>query len=231
MKAALAIVFFACIAGSMANPLAGAVQQLLGQGQGVLQAIVGQLQQSLMGLVQQALGNVQTLIGTIGARFDFTALLGNFQEIVNLATTALNGNLSGLLQGLLGLGRADFNFGQIIQQFIDSVKPAVIGLGQHALNQGLSAVLGALGSLAPTSRAIGDIFGSLSEQFSTLVGNAQTALQGALGQLAAIGSGILDASKPHFQQLQEQLVGHGLNALGSLSETINNLHGSIVGRR
>ncbi|CAF4426074.1 unnamed protein product, partial [Rotaria magnacalcarata] len=59
---------------------------------------------SLMGLVQQALGSVQTLIGTIGARFDFTALLGNFQEIVNLATTALNGNLSGLLQGLLGLG-------------------------------------------------------------------------------------------------------------------------------
>ncbi|CAF4171044.1 unnamed protein product, partial [Rotaria magnacalcarata] len=106
-----------------------------------------------MGLVQQALGSVQTLIGTIGARFDFTALLGNFQEIVNLATTALNGNLSGLLQGLLGLGRAEFNFGQIIQQFIDSVKPAIIGLGQHAMNQGLSAVLGALGSLAPTSRA------------------------------------------------------------------------------
>ncbi|CAF5229296.1 unnamed protein product, partial [Rotaria magnacalcarata] len=100
----------------------------------------------------------------------------------------------GLLQGLLGLGRAEFNFGQIIQQFIDSVKPAIIGLGQHAMNQGLSAVLGALGSLAPTSRAIGDIFGSLSQQFSTLVGNAQTALQGALGQLAAIGSGIVDAS-------------------------------------
>ncbi|CAF4408564.1 unnamed protein product, partial [Rotaria magnacalcarata] len=71
----------------------------------------------------------------------------------------------------------------------------------------------------------------LSQQFSTLVGNAQTALQGALGQLAAIGSGIVDASKPHLQQLQEQLIGHGLNALGSLSETINNLHGSITGGR
>ncbi|CAM4845932.1 unnamed protein product, partial [Rotaria magnacalcarata] len=60
---------------------------------------------------------------------------------------------------------------------------------------------------------------------------AQGAIQGALGNLAAIGSGILDASKPHFQQLQEQLIGHGLNALGSLSETINNLHGSITGGR
>ena len=64
-----------------------------------------------------------------------------------------------------------------------------------------------------------------------MVGNAQTALQGALGQLAAIGTGLLDASKPHFQQLQEQLIGHGLNALGSLSETINNLHGSVTGGR
>ncbi|CAF2045887.1 unnamed protein product, partial [Rotaria magnacalcarata] len=42
MNAALAIVFFACIAGSMANPLAGAVEQLLGQGQSIFQAIVGQ---------------------------------------------------------------------------------------------------------------------------------------------------------------------------------------------
>ncbi|CAF4995830.1 unnamed protein product, partial [Rotaria sp. Silwood1] len=45
------------------------------------------------------------------------------------------------------------------------------------------------------------------------------------------GAQILDASKPHLQQLQEQLVGHGLNVLGSLSETINNLHGSITGSR
>ncbi|CAM4820287.1 unnamed protein product, partial [Rotaria magnacalcarata] len=66
---------------------------------------------------------------------------------------------------------------------------------------------------------------------SGAVSVAQGAIQGALGNLAAIGSGILDASKPHFQQLQEQLIGHGLNALGSLSETINNLHGSITGGR
>jgi len=49
--------------------------------------------------------------------------------------------------------------------------------------------------------------------------------------LQGIAAGVIDASKPHLQQLQEQLVGHGLNALGSLSETINNLHGSITGGR
>ncbi|CAM4797107.1 unnamed protein product, partial [Rotaria magnacalcarata] len=72
---------------------------------------------------------------------------------------------------------------------------------------------------------------AITEQLSGAVSVAQGAIQGALGNLAAIGSGILDASKPHFQQLQEQLIGHGLNALGSLSESINNLHGSITGGR
>ncbi|CAF4976045.1 unnamed protein product, partial [Rotaria sp. Silwood1] len=52
---------------------------------------------------------------------------------------------------------------------------------------------------------------------------------GAVNNIASLGSSIVDASKPHWEQLQEQLVGHGLNALGSISETINNLHGSITG--
>ena len=69
----------------------------------------------------------------------------------------------------------------------------------------------------------------LQEQISGAVSAAQGALSGALGSLTALGSNILDASKPHWEQLQEQLVGHGLNVLGSLSETINNVHGSIAG--
>ncbi|CAF3791033.1 unnamed protein product, partial [Rotaria sp. Silwood1] len=52
-----------------------------------------------------------------------------------------------------------------------------------------------------------------------------------VNNIASLGSSIVDASKPHWEQLQEQLVGHGLNALGSISETINNLHGSITGGR
>ena len=71
----------------------------------------------------------------------------------------------------------------------------------------------------------------LSQQVTNAVSVAQNALNGALGNLAQIGSNLVDASKPHWEQLQEQLVGHGLNVLGSLSETINNLHGSITGGR
>ena len=72
---------------------------------------------------------------------------------------------------------------------------------------------------------------ALQQQIAGAVSVAQSALSGALGSLSALGSNILDASKPHWEQLQEQLVGHGLNVLGSLSETINNVHGSIVGRK
>ena len=72
---------------------------------------------------------------------------------------------------------------------------------------------------------------AISQQISAAVTVAQGAISGAVGGLAALGSSLLDASKPHWEQLQEQLVGHGLNVLGSLSETINNLHGSITGGR
>ncbi|CAF1541115.1 unnamed protein product, partial [Rotaria sordida] len=71
----------------------------------------------------------------------------------------------------------------------------------------------------------------LSNQFATIFNAAQAAVSGVVGNIVQVGSGILDASKPHWEQLQEQLVGHGVNVLGSLSETINNLHGTITGGR
>jgi hypothetical protein len=231
MKAALAIIFFACIAGSMANPATSSLQQLIQQGQGILQTIVGQLQQTLMGVAQQALGQLSSLVASIGGRFD----LGGIMSIVQ---SLISGNLSGLLSQLAGgittligsAGRASFDIGAIFTQFLDSILPAVTGLGEHFLNQGLAAVLGGLGSLTG-SRAFADIFASISEQFGQAITAAQGALTGALAGLTTLGSSILDASKPHWEQLQEQLVGHGLNVLGSLSETINNLHGSITGGR
>ncbi|KAF8704641.1 hypothetical protein RHS03_05850, partial [Rhizoctonia solani] len=81
------------------------------------------------------------------------------------------------------------------------------------------------------TRAIGDIFAGLSAQVGAAVTAAQGALTGALGSLQTLGSQILDASKPHWEQLQEQLSGHLVNVLGLISETINNLHVSIIGGR
>jgi hypothetical protein len=231
MKAVLALIFFACIAGSMAaDARLQAVNQLLQQGQAVVQTVVGQLQQQVLGLVQQALGQLQSLVGSLGGRVDiFGDLLSTAQAALAQAAQGLLGQLAGALSGLLG-GRALGNLAAIFQNFLQEVQGTVTSLGQHVLNQGLSAVLGGLGSLGG-SRAFGDIFSSLSQQIAAAVSAAQGAAQGALGSLQALGANLVDASKPHWEQLQEQLVGHGLNVLGSLSETINNLHGSITGGR
>merc|ERR1711972_924088 len=188
MKAALALIFFACVAGSMAVDARGEfLNQLVQQGQVVAQGVLSQVQNQILGLVQQALGQLSALIG----------------------------------------GRASINIGEIFNGFLQQITTPLLGIGQNLLNQGLAAVLGGLTG----SRGISDIFASLSQQVSGVVSAAQSALSGALGSLSALGSNILDASKPHWEQLQEQLVGHGLNVLGSISETINNVHGSITGGR
>jgi len=229
MKAALALVFLACIAGSMASDSRAAiVDQLIGQGQTIVQAVISQLQQQIMGFVQQAIGQITSLVGSIGGRFDFdfASLFGSFQPLLTqLAGQALN-QLMGGLQGLIS-GRAAFDIGSIFSEFLASITGSLSGLGSHILNQGLGAVLGGLGG----SRAgFGDIFAALQGHISTAVGAAQGALSGALSGLTSLGSSLIDSSKPHWEQLQEQLLGHGLNVLGSISETINNLHGSVAGR-
>jgi hypothetical protein len=108
MKAALALVFFACIAGSMASDARLAVfDQLLAQGQIVAQTIITQLQQSIQGLVQQAFGQLSSLVGSLGGRFDLNALLEQFNTV--LAQFA-NGALGQILSGLTGLIGGMFTF-------------------------------------------------------------------------------------------------------------------------
>jgi len=230
MKAALALVFFACIAGSMAADARNEfVGQLVQQGQAIAQAVLGQLQSQVLQIVQQAVGQLSSLVASIGGRFDFDAVLGQLTTQLQGLANQLLGQVLGSLQGLIG-GRAELNLSEIFSGFLQEVQGALTGIGQHFLNQGLAAVLGGLGSLGG-SRFIGGLFDSISQQIGAAVTAAQGALTGALSNLQALGSSIIDASKPHWEQLQEQLVGHGLNALGSLSETINNFHGSIAGGR
>jgi hypothetical protein len=232
MKAALALIFFACIAGSMASDARAIdLQNIIGQGQVVVQALLGNLQQQILGLVQQAVGQLSSLLGSLG-RFDFNAILNQLTSqfkplLEQLAGQAL-GSILGGLQGILGGSRVDIP--AILSGFLQQIQGALTGIGQHFLNEGLAAVLGGLGSLG--GRGIfDDIWTTLQGHINTAVTTTQTLLGGALGNLSALGSTLLDASKPHLEQLQEQLIGHGLNVLGSLSETINNLHGTITGGR
>ena len=110
MKAAIALIFFACFAGSMASavPIMG---QLVQQGQAIAQAVIAQLQSQILALVQQAVGQLSALVGSIG-RVDlsmFTNLLDQFKPLLeSLAGQAL-GSVLGSLQGIFG-GMSFFHF-------------------------------------------------------------------------------------------------------------------------
>jgi len=233
MKAVLALIFFACVAGSMAaDARSQFMGQLVQQGQVVAQTVLNQLQQQIVGLVQQAVGQLTTLVGSLGRfdlNFNFDGIVDQFKPILaGLVNQALV-QVLGSFQGLFG-GRAIIDLASIFNGFLQQITTPIAQIGQHLLNQGLASVLGGLGSLGG-SRGLNDILGALQQQISAAVTNAQTVISGALNNVSALGSSILDASKPHWEQLQEQLVGHGLNVLGSISETINNLHGSVTGGR
>ncbi|CAF1466069.1 unnamed protein product [Rotaria sordida] len=237
MKAALAVIFFACIAGSMATNPAQVLGEMVAQGQSLINTIVNQVKQQALGLAQQVLGQLSSVVSSLAGRSNpalniqslINAALGTLTGVLNNAAAQALGQLNGLLSNVSGLfgGGRGIDLGNIFSEFLQSIQGAATGLGQHLLNQGLAAVLGGLGG----ARAFNDIFASLSQQFANIVGTAQAAISGVVGNIVQVGSGLLDASKPHWEQLQEQLVGHGLNVLGSLSETINNLHGSITGGR
>jgi phage-related protein len=103
MKAALALVFLACIAGSMASDARNQfIDQLVQQGHLVAQTVLSQLQQQILGFVQQAVGQLSALVGSFGGRFDF-----NFNTILDqikpIVTGLINQALVQVLAGLQGI--------------------------------------------------------------------------------------------------------------------------------
>jgi len=228
MNAAL-IIFFACFGACMATDARLAfVDQLITQAQQMGASILNMLSQQILALAQQAAQQLQQLSASLGSRFDIGPLLSGLINPILAQLVAQVSGVLGNLHNILGGGRA-IELGQIFADFWNQISGAVTGIGQHFLNQGLSAVLGGLGGLG--GRGFGDIFANLSNQISGLVSVGQNALSGILGNVSSIVSGVLDASKPHWEQLQEQLVGHGLNVLNTLGQTINDMHGSITGGR
>jgi len=227
MNAAV-IILFACFGACMAESRLAIFDSLIQQAQQMGATILNLASQEIMALAQQVAQQMQAIAQSLGGRFNFDILafirplLDNVMQQVQQVLGSLN------LVSLLG-GRAGFNIGSIFNDFIAQISPAITGLGQHFLNQGLSAVLGAIGGIG--GRGFGDLFAGISSQFSTLISGAQNALTGIVGNITSLAGQVLDASKPHWESLQEQLVGHGLNVLNSLGNTINDLHGSITGGR
>ena len=101
MKAALAIIFFACVAGSMAaDARLQIVDQLLAQGQGIAQQIFSQLQATILATIQSAVGQISA---AIGGRFDLSGLVDQIKPILEqLAGQALS-QVLGSLSGIFGM--------------------------------------------------------------------------------------------------------------------------------
>ncbi|CAF4001378.1 unnamed protein product, partial [Rotaria sp. Silwood1] len=75
MKAVLALIFFACIAGSMADARLQGFQNIVVQAENLLSNVVGQLQTQVVGLLQQVFGQLQSVVSSLGARLDIQQLL------------------------------------------------------------------------------------------------------------------------------------------------------------
>ncbi|CAF3953185.1 unnamed protein product [Adineta steineri] len=236
MKSAIALIFFACIAGSMANNIG---QIFMGQVQQHASSLFGNVmvsvQEALAGLLAGFAGQANQLIGTLGGRFfDFQAILNQAlsqvqQQVTQLVPSVLTG-LMGSLNSLISGSRGAFDdFQAILSGFYESIQGSLAGLGNHLLNQGLSAVLGGLAGRQ--SRIFGDLFASLQESVSGMLSQAGNMMTGVMAGLQGAAAGILSTAQPHWEDLQQQLLGHGMNVLGSVSETINNMHGSLVGGR
>ncbi|CAF3968904.1 unnamed protein product [Adineta steineri] len=231
MKAAIALIFFACVAGSMAADARGEfMNQLTATGSQFITAALTSLQGSMSAFLTQILGGANQLIGTLGGRFDLlNDMLASLQGMVGQMVPQLLASLLGNLTSMIGSRGFMDDVTAMFSQFASSVSGAVMGMGQHLMNQGLSAVLGGLAG--GRANMFSDMLASISTTFNTMIGQASTAVSGVVTGLQGAAAGILATAQPHWEDLQQQLLGHGMNVLGSVSETINNMHGSLVGGR
>ncbi|CAF4326495.1 unnamed protein product, partial [Adineta steineri] len=199
MKAAIALIFFACVAGSMATDARGQMMdQLLAQGQVLMQSTVGILQAQLSGIVSQALGQLSGLFAQLGGRFDMSAILNLVTPMLTQAASGLLGNLMASLQGLIG-GRIFGDISAMFTDFLSQITTPLAGIGQALLNQGLSAVLSSMAG----SRFLGDFMSQITSQMTAAVSAAQNVISTAVSGLSGVLSGVLDASKPHLADLQK----------------------------
>ncbi|CAF0912978.1 unnamed protein product [Adineta steineri] len=160
MNAAIALIFFACVTGSMATDARSDIMNLLvQQGQGILSSTISMLQSQLMNIATQALGHLTGLIGSIGGRvaFSIDALLEQFKPLLAQAASGLLGQLMGNLSGLMG-GRIFGDMSAMFTDFLSQITTPLLAIGQSLLNQGLSAVVGdTLEIAAQCAILIGDI--------------------------------------------------------------------------
>jgi len=223
------IIFFACFGACMATDArVQFIDTVVAQAQQMAATVLNMFSQQVLALAQQISQQLQQIASAAGGRGMFDGVLAQLQQLVGpLLNQVISGVLGSFnLGSILGGGRA--GIASLFSEWFSGIQGHLLGIGQHFVNQGLSAVLGAVGGMG--GRGFGDLLSSITSQFSGIVSNVQNVLGGIMTNVQGIVGNVIDASKPHIAQLQEQLIGHGLNVLNSIGNTVTDLHGSLTGR-
>ncbi|CAF4355146.1 unnamed protein product, partial [Adineta steineri] len=154
------------------------LDQLLSQGQVVMQSTMSILQAHLSTIASQALGHLSGLFAQLGGRFDMSGILATFQPLLASAAQGLLGQLMGSLQGLLG-GRIFGDISAMFTDFLGQITTPLLAIGQTLLNQGLSAVVGSLAG----SRFLGDFMSQISSSMAAAVATAQGVISQTVSSL------------------------------------------------
>jgi len=165
--------------------------------QGFLQNSGAQLQQTVSNLLSQYGSQVQSLLGSFGKR-------SNVYQIEKLSAQ-LKGDLTDAFNELLN---------QALGHITD-IATNIANLGLATIISGLNGKKRFLESLG-----LGDAFNSILSGLTSTVTSVTGAVTDVYGQL-------VDAVSPHIQDLQDQLINHGLNAAQSLLDTLSNISGTI----
>jgi len=177
--------------------LGGKRQDALALIQGLLQNGGDQLQQTVSNLLAQYGSQVSALLGQLGKR-------SNVYKIEQLSAQ-LKGDLTDA-------------FNELLNQALGHITDIATNLA----NLGLATLVSGLGGKKRflESLGLGDAFNNILAGLTSTVGNVTGAVTDVYGQL-------VDAVTPHLQDLQDQLINHGLNAAQSLLDTLANISGTI----
>jgi phage-related protein len=229
----LLVVLLVCVASSYAQTL---------DFSGILDQIVPLAQDAIQQAINQALGQLAGLLG--GKRgVDFDAVFNQVQNYLQNNGAQLQQTVADLwsqygsqLQSLVGsLGKRS-NVHKIealsaqlkgdltdaFNQLLDQALGHLTDIATNLANLGLATIVSSLNGKKRflESLGLGDAFNSILDGLTSTVTNVTSSVTDIYGQL-------VDAVTPHVQDLQDQLINHGLNAAQSLLDTLANISGTI----
>lgn len=243
----LAVVLMVCVASTYGQLLGldftGLVDSLSNLGplvdttvHGLINNLINQLQTSLAGGITLPIGkralvpHVQNLIQQLQGNLNLSA--GSLSSTINNILSQFQSQVSQFL-GQLGSPSARSALqkaavqakGEITDAFNELLNQALGHLTDIATslaNVGLASILGSLSG----KRGLLDTLG-LTDAFNNITSTLAGHINNITGSLTDLATGVVGAVQPHFENLQNELINHGLNAAQSLVNTLSGINSSL----